>query len=132
MSSGYVLIADDSGTIRTQVARALRGAGFEVSTASDGMEAMRHLRREPPLLAVLDVQMPKLDAFRICQNLKQMGEPWNSVPIVFLSASHTHAAEQLGDEWGAYVRKPISTERLLEVVRDCLEKALALSEEANE
>jgi DNA-binding response OmpR family regulator len=130
MGRAKILIADDSATVRTQVSRALTGAGYEVVEATNGIAAVRAASAEPPLLAVLDIDMPYLDGFGVCQEIKQMGAGWTEVPIIFLTASRSHALEMLGEQLGAYVQKPISPEVLLEVVERLLAKKRAGREAA--
>jgi DNA-binding response OmpR family regulator len=122
MGQTKILLADDSATVRTQICRVLSGAGYDVMEATNGLAALRLAGAEPPSLAILDINMPYLDGFGVCQEIKQMGTPWNAIPIIFLTASRSHALEMLGEQLGAYVQKPISPELLLEVVRDLLVK----------
>jgi DNA-binding response OmpR family regulator len=111
-----ILVADDSATVRTQVRRALSEAGYAVVEAANGLRALQLADRERPSVIVLDIDMPYLDGFGVCQHLRQMGAPWNTTPIVFLTSAASHALELLGGQLGAYVQKPVSAERLLEVV----------------
>jgi DNA-binding response OmpR family regulator len=122
MSSTRILVADDSATLRTQLRRALTEAGYDVAVASDGLEAVQLARREPPELAILDIEMPGLDGYGVCQELQRMGEPWSRLPIVFLTASQSHALEMLGDKLGAYLHKPVGTKQLLQTVARQLEQ----------
>ena len=116
MSTLKVLVADDSRTIRTQLKQILDGAGFEVVMASNGREAVETICRENPFLAVLDVNMPHLDGYGVCQALKQLGDPWESLPIVFLTTLRSRALEMLGSELGAYLQKPVERDVLLETI----------------
>jgi DNA-binding response OmpR family regulator len=117
-----ILVADDSATVRTQICRALSGAGYQVLEATNGLAAVRMANSEPLLLAILDIDMPYLDGFGVCQEIKHMGPPWNEIPIVFLTASRSHALEMLGEQLGAYVQKPISPEVLLDLVKTLVSK----------
>jgi DNA-binding response OmpR family regulator len=116
MRSLKILVADDSRTVRTQLRRALTAAGYTVLEASDGVEAVELASRELPDLAILDIVMPQADGFAVCQRLKQMGAPLNGMPIVFVTRFGSRALELLGDQWGAYVEKPVSEAALLDIV----------------
>lgn len=111
-----ILVADDSKTVRTQLRRALCEAGYTVLEATDGLEAVQLASRELPDLAILDVVMPELDGFEVCQRLKQMGAPLEGMPIVFVTKFGSRALELLGEQWGAFVEKPVSETALLRVI----------------
>jgi DNA-binding response OmpR family regulator len=115
-----ILVADDSATVRTQICRTLSDAGFDVIEASNGLAAIRLAADEPPSVAILDIEMPYMDGFAVCQEIKQMGPPWNTIPIVFLTAARSHALEMLGEQLGAYVQKPISPDELLALVQSLI------------
>ena len=63
MHQAKILAADDSRTIRALVSRTLSGAGFDVTLASDGLEAVEFARRDHPDLVILDIQMPHMDGY---------------------------------------------------------------------
>lgn len=120
MRVATILVADDSATVRTQVKRVLSDAGFEVVQAADGRAALELIRQQAPDLAIIDISMPAMDGYGVCQEMKRMGTPWSEVPIVLLTSCASHALELLGEQWGAYVAKPVSVTRLLEVVESLL------------
>jgi len=115
-----VLVADDSRTIRTQLDLILSQEGIEVISASTGTDALEQILRERPDLAIIDINMPELDGYGVCQELMAMGEPWNRLPIVFLTSVDSHALEVLGLKMGAYLRKPIVNERVVDIVNSLL------------
>ena len=114
--SSKVLVVDDSRTVRTLVVHALAGAGYDTVQAADGREAVEAVNRETPDLAVLDIQMPYLDGYGVCQAFQKMGVPYSDIPIVFLTTVDSNALELLGDELGAYLQKPVQTDQLLETI----------------
>lgn len=122
MSTPKLLVVDDSHSVRVKVKRILANAGYEVITASDGIEAIE-LVKENPHLMVLDVNMPGLDGFSVCEKLKELGSDYQRLPIVFLTCVNSRALELLGQEFGAYLRKPVSENDLLSTVRTQLELA---------
>ncbi len=116
MNAPKILVADDSRTIRTQLRQLLTREGFEVVEADCGRAALEQIFAEPPLLAILDITMPDTDGYAVCQELQSHGPPWSEVPIVFLTSLESHALEMLGDKLGAYLHKPVTSAKLLEVV----------------
>lgn len=116
MSSPKVLVVDDSRTVRTVVKRTLAEAGYDVITASDGAESLELFQTEMPQLAILDIRMPNLDGYGVCQELQRMGSPFNEIPIIFLTTLDSNALELLGDELGAYLQKPVRGQQLLDTV----------------
>ncbi len=116
MSPPKVLVVDDSRTVRAIVARTLTAAGYEIVLAADGLESLEMVQKEQPELAILDIQMPHLDGYGVCQELQKMGPPFCEMPIVFLTTVESHALELLGDELGAYLQKPVRPQQLLETV----------------
>lgn len=123
MSVPKILVVDDSRTVRAVVERTLREAGYSVVTAADGVEAVELAKSERPALAVLDICMPFMDGYAVCDELKQLGEPLNRLPIVFLTSLESHALELLGSTMGAYLHKPVHAEELLRVVGDVIRPA---------
>ncbi len=94
--------------------------GFEVITAEDGEEALVRFRERRPDLVLLDLRMPKMDGYQVCQVLKS--DPGtSSVPIIMFSASSSQSlgSERECMELGAddYIRKPYSAEELVAKVR---------------
>lgn len=121
MSVPKILVVDDSRTVRTVVQRALIEAGFEVITAADGLEAVELAKNERPELAVLDICMPFMDGYAVCDELKKLGPPLNKLPIIFLTTLESHALELLGNTLGAYLHKPVCCEELVRAVQAVIE-----------
>ena len=118
-----ILLADDSATVRATVSKVLVQAGYEVFQAKDGTEAIELAKVHKPDLAILDIVMPGMDGYQVCEQLKDMGEPWNTLPILFLTSVKSNALELLGREFGAYLNKPVKPDHLLSVVDETLAKA---------
>lgn len=116
MSPPKVLVVDDSRTVRTVVKRTLSNVGYEILTAADGLEALEVVKNQSPQLAILDIRMPFLDGYGVCQELQRLGPPYSQIPIIFLTTLESHALELLGDELGAYLQKPVRPEQLLDTV----------------
>jgi DNA-binding response OmpR family regulator len=116
MTRPSILVVDDSSTIRLQLQRILSRAGYRVVTAANGKEGLRKAQDECPQLVILDIQMPELDGYTVCQELKRTGYPWDKLPIIFLTSLQSHALSLLGSEMGAYLRKPVCPAALLRTV----------------
>ena len=116
-----ILIADDEPNIVISLEYLLQREGFEVLIARDGNEALAMAQRERPALLVLDVMMPGMTGFDVCQALR--ADPaMNPMPILLLSAKgrDTDAAKGLGLGANAYMTKPFSTRELVARVRSLL------------
>lgn len=110
-----VLVVDDEVDNLDLLAHLLRSAGYEVSTAPTGREALDLARRLDPDLILLDVRMPGMDGFEVCSALKSE-EATRDIPVIFLSAHHSDEASIVrGLELGAqdFVPKPLRKPELL-------------------
>ncbi len=119
---GYILVVDDEDAVRSVIAEALRLDGFEVREAQSGQEALEQVILDPPDLLVVDVLMPEMDGFTLCQKIRAMPEPLNRLPIILLTALDTTLGRQVGQEVGAdlYLTKPFSPRQLRQKVRQVL------------
>src|SRR5690625_6330994 len=104
-----LLVVDDEANIRDLLAAALRFAGFAVTTASNGNEALTLVREERPDLIVLDVMMPDMDGFTVTRRLRARGD---DMPVLFLTAraDPKDAVSGLTAGGDDYVTKPFSLE----------------------
>ena len=123
MSKPKILVVDDSFTIRVKISQILRSAGYKVLTANDGAAAVQLVLREQPALMILDVKMPKLDGFGVCEQVKRIQPSSPTIPIVFLTSLESQALEELGQEFGAYLKKPVDPAELLAVVGKTISEA---------
>lgn len=116
-----VLIADDQAVMRDRVAEVLRGAGFRVLLAADGVQALATARRELPDVLVLDLIMPHLDGIGVCRAVR--ADPvLPYIPILFLSrrdatADRVNALRAGGDD---FVAKECDAEELVARVETLL------------
>jgi DNA-binding response OmpR family regulator len=116
-----ILIVDDEPSIVISLEYLMKREGFEVSVAADGEAALAAVAARPPDLVILDVMMPKLNGFEVCQRLR--AEPaWRGVRILMLTAKGRETELQKGLALGAdaYVTKPFSTRDLVAEVRRLL------------
>lgn len=117
-----VLIVDDESMARTLLRLMLVRAGFNVSEAEDGYDALEKVRKNRPDIVLLDVMMPGMDGFAVCEALRNSPETI-SLPIIMLSAKTDLDSINKGLRAGAtvYLTKPISPEDLTRHVREVLE-----------
>jgi CheY-like chemotaxis protein len=108
-----VLIVDDEEEVRTSVGEFLVGQGYDAVEAADGEEALAKCFTEKPDLLLLDLRLPKVDGYQVCQTLK--GNPITSViPIIMITALNSTSQKVKGIEYGAddYIEKPFDLEEL--------------------
>jgi DNA-binding response OmpR family regulator len=118
-----ILVVDDEPKIVQLVRDYLERAGFAVSTARDGTEALMRARQERPDLIVLDLGLPELDGLEVTRRLRRD----SGVPIIMLTARHEETDKVVGLELGAddYVTKPFSPRELEARVRAVLRRQAA-------
>ena len=121
-----ILICEDSPTLINFLKKSLSKEGYEVSTADNGQEALQLARNESPDLILLDLMLPQIDGLKICRMLK-FDEKYKDIPIVMFTAKGEESDQQLGYEVGAdaYIPKSIGPVKLLEKIRDLLEKGIS-------
>ena len=112
-----VLIADDSHSVRVYLRQRLTEEGLEVIVAHDGAMAISLLEEVTPDLAILDIHMPEIDGYGVCEEIRRRG---GEIPVIFLTSDQSNAVQMLGKKLGAYLKKPVTGERLLQTVRQVL------------
>ncbi len=117
-----ILVVDDEPVMVDTIKSRLRHNGYEVITASDGMQGLEIAKREKPDLIVLDVMMPKLDGYHVCRMLK-FDEKYRSISIVMLSAlairdENRLIAKEVGAD--ACLAKPYNANTLLHTIKELL------------
>ncbi len=122
-----VLIVEDEDVVRSVIVEAMKLEGLEVKEASTGEEAMTMFMMEPPDLVILDVLMPGMNGFDVCQSIRNLPEPLNKTPIIMLTAIDTHLGKRVGRKLGAdiYLTKPFSPRELRQKVRELLARSEA-------
>ena len=113
-----ILIADDSASNRELLRTMLEHSGHAVTEAADGEEALRLMREAPPELAILDIQMPRLDGYGVLAAMLE--DPvLTAVPAIALSAYAMKRDMERGLEAGfrEYVTKPVTFRQLREVLQ---------------
>jgi DNA-binding response OmpR family regulator len=126
--SRSVLIVDDEAYIVTSLEFVMKSAGYEVGVAYDGEEALAKVAEMVPDLVILDVMMPKLDGFQVCEAIRA-NPLWKSVRIIMLTAKGRDAERNKGMGLGAddFLTKPFSTRDILKRAQEILNEERAES-----
>jgi two-component system OmpR family response regulator len=121
VSKGQILVVDDEHGIRTLLSEVLNIAGFQVTMAADGLDALNQIRKNKFDLVLLDVNLPKVDGFAILEKIRASAP---TQPIIMISARTEKDDVTHGLRLGAddYIRKPFSVEELVLRVENRLRK----------
>ncbi|MDJ1134316.1 response regulator transcription factor [Streptomyces iconiensis] len=121
-----LLVVEDEATVRELLSATLRFAGFRVTSAATGTEAVAAATEEPPDLVLLDVMLPDMDGFEVVRRLREQRpeSPGVLVPVLFLTARDRQADKVTGLSLGAddYVTKPFDLEELIARIRAILRR----------
>jgi CheY-like chemotaxis protein len=122
-----ILVVDDSRVGRMLVETVLGHDGHRVVGASSGIEALEILAQLKPDLIVLDINMPEMDGFELCQRIRALPDT-RSTPVIFLSAQCSLAERAHGVNVGGddFLRKPFEGGELASRVRLHLKRAKSL------
>ena len=120
--SKVLLVEDDLPTVEL-IKFALQSEGIEVSVSYDGISALRAVEKENPDLILLDVMIPGVDGFEVCQLIKHNIKLMH-IPIIMVTAKVRKEDRALGLEKGAdeYITKPFDPIQLVDRVKKLIEK----------
>ncbi len=118
-----ILIVDDEPDILELIEYNLKKEGYQVYTASNGLEAIQQAKKHHPDLIILDIMMPKLDGIEACRQLRAMPE-FKTTFMVFLTARSEEYSEISGFNVGAddYIAKPIKPRALISRINAILRR----------
>jgi len=121
-----ILLVEDEENLQEALKLNLELEDYEVTSAYDGVEALKAIQQEHFDLMILDVMLPELDGIAVCESIRLQN---NDIPILILSARNTSADRVLGLKKGAddYLTKPFNLEELLLRVNKLVEKSHRLS-----
>ncbi|NER03468.1 MAG: response regulator [Okeania sp. SIO3C4] len=121
ISSSYILIVDDMPINLRLLSILLQRNGYQVKTELSGKTALETIRTNPPSLILLDVMMPEMDGYEVCQQLKTLDELCD-IPVIFISALDDTLDKIKAFELGAvdYITKPFQSEEVLARVKNQL------------
>lgn len=117
-----LLIVDDSQPDLYMLETLLKGYGYDLATASNGVEALEKARLNPPALVISDILMPEMDGFTLCKLWKQ-DAILNRIPFVFYTATYTDSRDEefalsLGAE--KFIVKPADPKEFTDIIRDVI------------
>jgi signal transduction histidine kinase len=129
--SASILVVEDDVAMRDGICEILELAGYEVSVASHGKEALELLEIAPPQLIVSDIMMPYMDGYQFYRHVRE-DDRWLTVPFIFLTAKGEKADVLRGKSMGVddYLTKPFEPEELLIAVESKLKRMHQLQETA--
>jgi two-component system, OmpR family, alkaline phosphatase synthesis response regulator PhoP len=118
-----ILLVDDEPDILEIVGYNLAQEGYQISTASNGKEAVSKAKKEEPHLIIMDVMMPEMDGIEACENIRKIPELQNTI-ITFLTARSEDYSQVAGFDAGAddYISKPIKPKILVSKVKALLRR----------
>lgn len=118
-----ILLVDDQESVLKLLDAILKVRNYDVMYASNGLDAVEIALSVKPNLILLDVMMPGMDGFKVCQTLKA-NEPTKDIPVVFLTARGDDADREMGERVGAsgFVKKPFRSAELLNIISELIEK----------
>jgi len=118
-TSPLIMVVDDSLTVRKITSRILSRAGYQVLTATDGVDALEKMQEFTPDVMILDIEMPRMDGFALVRELRRVPLTEN-LPIIMITSrtanKHREYAMQLGVN--TYLGKPYQEDELLQKIAD--------------
>jgi CheY-like chemotaxis protein len=120
-SKPKILLIDDHKTVLKLIEAIIRLKGYDLIYAENGHQGISSARQEKPDLILLDVMMPDLDGFKVCQYLKSEPET-KDIPVIFLTARGAEDDLEFGRKAGAdgFISKPFQTMDVLKQVEQML------------
>jgi two-component system, chemotaxis family, chemotaxis protein CheY len=111
--SQVILAVDDSATVRKFVSVSLSMQGFQVITASDGMDALEKLPQQQVDLLVTDLNMPNMDGFELIRALRENPQ-YKDLPVIILTSLTDEVSRETGAKLGvsSFLVKPFSLEKI--------------------
>jgi diguanylate cyclase (GGDEF)-like protein len=118
-STHHILIVEDDLSLRRVLRMQLEAAGYQVSEAENGMAGLALLQQETPDLVILDVMMPEMDGYTVCQKIREQRR-FHQLPVIFLTAKDQAESRIMSLDNGAndYLTKPYDRHELLLRVRN--------------
>jgi two-component system, LuxR family, sensor kinase FixL len=122
VADSVVLLVDDNGTHSYALSKHLEESGFRVLLAADGETTLDLAQKEQPDVILLDINLPDMTGFDICEKLKDAPRT-SRIPVIFHSATHdTASARSRAADLGAasFLNYPINIEHLVYVIRGAI------------
>jgi DNA-binding response OmpR family regulator len=124
-TKGHILVVEDERQIARFIELELIHEGYQVTLATDGIDALIRARQDPPDLVVLDVMLPGTDGLEVCRRLRSGSGAGHAVPIIMVTAKDSIPDRVMGLKTGAddYLTKPFSIEELLARIEALLRRS---------
>ena len=125
MEKKRILIVDDELEMAEMETMRLKASGYEVAVAHDGPSGLKQVKFWQPDLVILDIMLPQMDGYQVCERLKKDPQSQN-IPIILVSAMDQKYDTNLGKKVGAdfYFTKPFEPVVLLAKIRELLKKGI--------
>lgn len=122
MAKPHILVVDDDPGIRFALGLKLRTVGYDVSEATDGVEALEILAGNRPDLVVLDVGMPRMDGYTVARRMHEQ-ETTRDIPVLILTAQNLEVPPAVAAAIGRhrFLTKPFSPRAVQQVVGELLQ-----------
>jgi len=116
--TGKILVIDDEAEITEIIETFLKDAGYQVLVENSSVMGIERAKSFRPDLILLDIMMPFMDGYEVCDELKKNKETEN-IPVIFLTGKDARSDEGKSFKAGGdmFIKKPFNCERLLEIVR---------------
>ena len=120
-----ILVVEDNAEVSKLLELILRRAGYEISTAEDGIEALEQFQRIQPDLVLLDIMLPRMDGYEVSTQLRT--ERHSTVPIIMLSSLDSPLDMARSRTAGAtdHVAKPFDKDQLLRIISNYIGAGVA-------
>ncbi|OQA92070.1 MAG: Cyclic di-GMP phosphodiesterase response regulator RpfG [Elusimicrobia bacterium ADurb.Bin231] len=122
MKGKHILIVDDKEENRYLLLAILKGSGYKITEATNGIDALEKARLDPPDLIISDILMPVMDGFILCREWKK-DKRLNTIPFIFFTASYSDERDkEFANNLGAdrFIVKPIEPEMFLSVIKETI------------
>ena len=122
MKQKKILIADDNENIREALTYLLEDEGYKLVLAKDGADTLKKVKEFRPDILFLDIMMPEMNGYEICQIIKN-DEELKATYVIMLTAKGQVAEQERGKEVGAdeYIVKPFSPMEILNKIKNILD-----------
>lgn len=115
-----ILVVDDDPVILKWVKTLLKGKGYKVAVVETGQAALESIKKDAPDLIILDIILPDMDGYQVCNKIRASAE-YGNVPIIFLTVRDKELNDQIIQRLNiVYIQKPANGQVLLEKIEQLL------------
>lgn len=118
MEKQRILIVEDEESLLKLESILLTSKGYQVQGVANGKEALEAIKTTPPDLVLLDIMLPEIDGFEVCQRIKE-NEATKHIPVIMLTAKKSREDMSRGEKVGAdwYITKPFKSAMVIETIQ---------------